>query len=84
MKNFYLIIGGIFSIILFTNCKKEVCEECIKCISYGSEQTLINEVTECNTDTTFLNGFEEGFIDGANKKGREAICFELGIVCRKE
>jgi len=36
---------------------------------HDAELNLVNEVRECNSETTFLNGFKLGFIDGANQQG---------------
>ncbi|MEO1518918.1 MAG: hypothetical protein AAFV95_28135 [Bacteroidota bacterium] len=78
---YLLIVGAILSILLFADCGKKTCKQCVKCFSYDSQATLINEVRECSTDTNFLNGFELGFIDGANQQGWDAICLKDGISC---
>lgn len=73
-----------FFLFFCTNCKKEVCRTCVRCISYDSNFEIKNEVKKCDVDTTFINDYKQGFIDGAASVGRSAICFELGIECECE
>ncbi|TYA71613.1 hypothetical protein [Seonamhaeicola marinus] len=85
MKKFYFyVIVSIVFIIHLNSCGREVCRECIKCISFDDQDKIINEVRECNPDTTYLNGFKTGFIDGANEQGWNATCVNLGVICECE
>jgi len=86
MKNTLIVFCLLSSIVCIslTGCKKETCRNCIRCISYDSNNQIVNEVRECNKDTTYLNNFENGFQDGAASKGWSAICFDLGIHCTCE
>jgi hypothetical protein len=62
-------------------CCKDECRTCVKCISYDSSNSLINESKECNPDTAFIRGFKDGFMLGASQKGYSSICFELPMEC---
>ncbi len=84
MKKQLILFGSILILFSLSSCKDEVCRECIRCMSYDSDQTLMNEVRECNLDTAYLNGFELGFMEGANDNGFDAICLKLGVICEKE
>jgi hypothetical protein len=84
MKN-KIIAGLVFFVFsFFVSCKEEVCRNCRRCISYDSNNIIKNEVVKCNSDTTYLNNYEQGFISGADSANREAICFDLGIQCECE
>lgn len=73
----FFIIAG----FIVTSCKKEVCKTCVRCISYDDNFIIQNEVKHCESDTSILNNYKEGFMDGAAAVGRSAICFDLGIEC---
>ena len=84
MKNIATISGLVLFLLLGFNCKKKICHQCIKCISYDANFDLINEVRECNIDTLYLGGFKEGFVEGAEDQGWSAICVDLGLVCERK
>ncbi|MBK9107564.1 MAG: hypothetical protein IPM92_04065 [Saprospiraceae bacterium] len=83
MKN-VAFLTIVFLLFFATNCKKEVCRTCIRCISYDANFEIKNEVKKCDVDTFNIKNYKQGFIDGAVSVGRSAICFELGIECECE
>ena len=80
MKRIF-IYSFIMSGFLIASCKNEVCKHCVRCISYDNNFIIQNEVKHCESDTSILNNYKEGFISGAASVGRSAICFDLGIEC---
>ena len=74
----------LFAFFCLTNCKKEVCKHCVRCISYDANFEIKNEVKHCEIDTVVLNNYKQGFKDGAQSVGRSAVCFELGVECECE
>ncbi len=78
MKNLALFV----LLTIFISCTDNPeCNNCVTCISYDQKNNLINEVTRCNPDTNYLNGYKAGFIFAAQDSGWNAICVNRGFTC---
>ncbi len=63
------------------SCQPEVCQDCIKCISYDENYELVNEVIKCSDENQYLENYKLGFISGVEEMGWDAICLDIGVKC---
>jgi hypothetical protein len=71
MKQFLTILC-LMSLLSLHSCTRS----CTNCKSYTSENkdTLVNSKDYCARDAMEIEGYEDGFIEGANQEGWHAEC----------
>lgn len=81
MKNRIIFLLSLCLLAITFSCKK-TCKTCTLCKSFYANGVQANEAKECNADTTYINGYNDGFILGATESGKTALCFDQGVECK--
>lgn len=68
--------------LIFSYSCKKTCKTCVHCKSFYSTGVQANEVTKCDTDTAYINGYETGFILGAEESNKTPLCFDHFVECK--